>query len=1164
MSFHNRYPFIAGIILLIAALIIPVAALKAQTQTSGALSGTITDPTGAAIPNARITLLSVATGATRTTTTGPTGVYSFSLLSPGEYRLRVSANGFKTADVGPIAVSLSVVRTANATLEVGEAVQTIQVQGAAPLIETSNPNNTTTLTSRTLMTLPNPGEDLTYAALVAPGVVMNSQGGYSNFEVNGLPGTSVNFSIDGMYYNDPFLNLNNSGATNMSLGLNGVAEMSENSTSYAVDQGHLGAMQINYITKSGTNAWHGNAAETWNGTRLNASNFFTNMTGSPKPPDVVNVFAASVGGPIIHNKLFFFVDFEGNRISIPTVASNVTYPTQGFEQLVLNQTLPNGGTDPLDGSVYPGHPEEVNAYKQMFSLYGNPTGTPFPMLGCPLGNGGNAATPNGDGCAIQRTFPISSDTKETLINSKVNLNINNSNLTWYEFKYDRGVQATYIDPINSAFSAISTQPEVQGAVGWTHTFSPNLIMQFNPGFDWYTAIFQPTNLAKANALAPIVYPENLFGESMFAPIGGEDFIWPQGRNVTQYQLIDNVTWSHGAHQFKFGGNFYRVLVSDHDYGFYNTPYTGVTDLPEVMFGISAYTQQSFPITLSEPIADVNLDLYAMDTYKVNPKLTLTYGLRATWDSSPVDQHGQGSSLFGPWSTTTTDPTTPVNKVIKANNSLLLPASPLIQWQPRASIAYAFTPQTVIRAGAGLFSDVFPATIADNLTQNTPYDNSFTSGYLGALGGNGAWGAFPGPASVSAYGTNVAANQAVVAGFNSGAISCAAANAPSNCIPAASFTALPGKFVNYPYSIQWSAQFERQFGNNLAIKIGYVGTRGLNMPYFEQANGYQNVCDGCFKPYPFLAAPPNPIFGNVTLLQVGASSNYNGLQASVLKRMNNGLQFSANYTYSKCLDEISNGGFLNFANPGGPYPGILNPLPGERFRNYGPCDYNTTNSFNANYVYDLPFHLQNRFLSKVTNGWEISGTFFTHTGFPFTVFSSSYSANGLGIQNINGTTSGGPEFANRIPGQVSYDRQDLSGVTQPGQIQYLNPYAFQSVVDPSTGSCFGGDSPATCQFGNAGRNSLTAPGFFWTDFSLAKNFRLTERFTFRLEGDFYNVLNHPNFNYPATTVGIPGNPATLTSVGTINSEVSPATGLLGSFLGGDSAVRMIALQAKLEF
>ncbi|MGH9446800.1 MAG: TonB-dependent receptor, partial [Terriglobia bacterium] len=276
----------------VAVVLVCTSVVWGQTLTTGGLTGAIQDPSGAVIPHASITLTSIETGAVRKLISNVHGVYRFSQLAPGQYRLHITANGFKSADVGPITVPLSGVTTDNVTLQVGSMVQMIQVQGASPLIQTSNPNTTTTLTSRTLMTLPNPGEDLTYAALVAPGVSMNSTGGYGNFEVNGLPATSVNFSIDGMYYNDPFLNLNNSGATNMSLGLNGVAEMSENSTSYAVDQGHLGAMQINYITKSGTNQWHGNAYETWNGASLNSSDYFLNMEGQPKSSDVVNVFGA--------------------------------------------------------------------------------------------------------------------------------------------------------------------------------------------------------------------------------------------------------------------------------------------------------------------------------------------------------------------------------------------------------------------------------------------------------------------------------------------------------------------------------------------------------------------------------------------------------------------------------------------------------------------------------------------------------------------------------------------------------------------------------------------------------------------------------------------------------------------------------------------------------
>jgi hypothetical protein len=294
---------------------------------------------------------------------------------------------------------------------------------------------------------------------------------------------------------------------------------------------------------------------------------------------------------------------------------------------------------------------------------------------------------------------------------------------------------------------------------------------------------------------------------------------------------------------------------------------------------------------------------------------------------------------------------------------------------------------------------------------------------------------------------------------------------------------------------------------------------------------------------------------VTQLSTGASSHYNGLQLTAERRMGRGLKGQVNYTLSRCRDEVSNGGFLQFSSGG-----ILSPLPGELDRDKGPCDYDIRHNFTAQYDYELPFKVHNQRLGYAVNGWQISGTAFWHSGIPFSVESTPYSDGGNGI--VQGS---GPQFASVVPSVPLYDKRSIAGVTQPGTRQWLNPNAFISAVDPSTGACAGGDNPANCQFGTLGRNALRGPDFLWSDFYLTKSIPLTEHVKLRLDGQFFNIFNHPNFALPSTVLaGTPGKPGTQTGFGALTSTTSPPTGLLGVGLGGDNSPRMVAFQARVEF
>ncbi len=1013
------------------------------------------------------------------------GRFNFPQLKPDTYSVRVEAEGFDPQQNDTVS-GLGQKQTVNFTLRIAQSSQTVEVTAAAPLINPGNANTSTNLNAPALENLPNPGGDLTYPLQFAPGALINTAGsgndfvgssnGYGNVQFNGLPALSNGYIVDGLETNDPLTNLNSGLSTNLVLGLNSISEVTVNTLSYSVDQGRYGASQVNYVTKSGANQFHGNLYEIWNGSLLNAADYFTNATpGNHKPRSAVNHFGGSVGGPIIHNKLFFFFDSEWVRIALPIVTPT-TVPSVAFQNYVLQQ-LPLGGTDSVTGATYPGAPQIVPFYQKMFSLYGNVNGTPLAVLGCPFNVDGSAAAgnpPDGNGCADRQSVSHSSDDHEQVQTVRVDYNIDANNTAWLRFQTDTGVQAAYTDPINSIFDSVSPQPLYSFAAGYTHIFSPSLVNYFNPGFSWYESLFAPTDFQKTLAAFPIVL-QGSGANAPFTTIGGLDNTWVQGRRASRFFINDNLAWSYGAHEFRFGTNTRILRLNDYDFGEGSVPTVVYTTLPQYIYGVASTATKTFPTSPNEPFNFLNLDLYAQDTWKLTPKLTWTFGVRDTLNSNPLNPHDEIARLRGSFVSILHDVNQPLEAAIQTGLGNVFAATPLAIWQPRTALAWQFASDSVLRAGFGLFSDILPGSIADVVGVNPPYVQTFQGGVLGTVGGTAIAPGVPN----SAIDATIAANQVFSAGFPQGRLSCASplANA-SACLPPVAISAVPTGKLHAPYFMQWSLGIEHQFGTTASVRAQYVGTRALNQPYLTQENGYQTVCQGCFVPFPYLQ-PTDPRFGAVTQFSTGASSHYNGLQLTATKQLSHGLQGQINYTFSKCMDEVSNGGFLQFAAGA-----VLSPLPGELARNYGPCDYDIRHNLTAEYVYELPIKVRSRGLGYALNGWQISGTAFWHSGIPFSVLSTPYSANGNGILQ-----GGGPQFASVVPGVSLYDHNPIPGVTQPGTIQWLNPNAFVSTVDPSTGACIGGDSAQTCQFGNLGRNSLRGPQFLWSDFYLTKWFPL---------------------------------------------------------------------------
>ncbi|MGA9556395.1 MAG: carboxypeptidase-like regulatory domain-containing protein [Terriglobales bacterium] len=1130
-----------ALIALAVAFLLQARAL-AQGETTSAIVGEVRDMTDALVAGATVTVTNRETGLKRSAQTDEAGRFNFPQLKPGTYSVRVVAPGFDPGRNDNVVSGLGQKQTVDFTLKVAHSNEVVEVNSEAPLINPENANTSTTLNAPTLENLPNPGGDLTYPLQFAAGALINTAGsgndfvggtnGYGNVEFNGLPALSNGYIVDGLETNDPLTNLNSGLSTNLVLGLNSISEVTVNTLSYSVDQGRYGASQVNYVTKSGTNQFHGNLYELWSGALLDAADYFTNATpGNHKPRSTVNHFGGSLGGPIAHDRLFFFFDSEWVRIALPIVTPTIV-PSAAFQQYVLQQ-LPSAS---------------VPFYRQMFSLYQNTSGTPTAILGCPLGDAG-------DGCANRQSVSHSSDDHEQVQTVRVDYNINQRDTTWFRFQADTGLQAAYTDPINSLFDAVSPQPLYSFAAGYTHVFSQNLVNYFNPAFSWYESLFGPSNFQKTLAAFPIVLEGS--GANAFTPIGGLDNTWIQGRRASRFFINDNLAWSRGAHELRFGTNTRIFRLNDYDFEEGTVPTVTYANLQQFIGGVANTASETFPSNANEPFNFLNLDVYAQDTWKVTRTLTWTFGVRDTFNSNPLNPHDQVARLRGSFGSISHDVNQPLNEAIQTHLGNLFSSTPIAILQPRTAIAWQFEPNSVLRTGFGIFSDILPGTVADLIGTNPPYDKTFQGGALGSVGGTAIAPGVPN----SAVDATVAANQIFTSGFPQGQLSCASPqSSAATCLPAVAITAVPDGKLHAPYFMEWSLGIEHQFGTTGSVQAQYVGTRALNQPYSTQVNGYQTVSQGCFAPFPYLQST-DPRFGAVTQFSTGANSHYNGLQLTAMKRLGHGLQGQVNYTWSRCMDTVSNGGFLSFSAGG-----ILSPLPGDLARDYGPCDYDIRHNLNAQYVYQLPVKVRSHSLGYALNGWQISGTAFWHSGVPFSVLSTPYSAINPMTGQAEGIVQGsGPQFASLVPGANRYCRHCNLPSTPQGTIQWLNPDAFVSAVDPSTGQCYGGDSPQNCQFGNLGRNALRGPDFLWSDFYLTKWFPLSERVKLRFEGQFFNVFNHPNFALPSMVqAGIPGNPSTQSGFGALTYTTSPPTGLLGVGLGGDSSPRMIAFQARVEF
>ena len=317
------------------------------------------------------------------------------------------------------------------------------------------------------------------------------------------------------------------------------------------------------------------------------------------------------------------------------------------------------------------------------------------------------------------------------------------------------------------FNSLSPQPLYSFATGYTHVFSPHLVNYFNPAFSWYESLFGPADFPKTLDAFPIVF-EGSGANAPFTTLGGLDNTWIQGRRASRFFINDNLAWSAGAHDLRFGTNTRIFRLNDYDFGQGVVPLVTYTTLPQFIYGVASTASKTFPLANSQPYNFLNLDLYAQDTWKITRKLTWTFGMRATHNSNPIDPHNAVARLSGSFDAIAHDVNQPLNQAIRTNLGNIFASTPLALLQPRTAIAWQVAPKTVLRTGFGLFSDILPGSVVDLVGTNPPYSKTFQGGLLGTVGGTAIAPGVPN----SAVDATFAANQAFNSGFAQGQLSCA--------------------------------------------------------------------------------------------------------------------------------------------------------------------------------------------------------------------------------------------------------------------------------------------------------------------------------------------------------------------------------------------------------
>jgi hypothetical protein len=1151
--------------------------LMAQTTTSGGLAGVVTDPSRAVVPDVDVEIEDNRKGNVQSTRTDREGVYRFFFLAPSAYTLTVTHAGFRE-ERRAVNVLLGPPGTVNVALEIAKTSSEITVTGEAPNIQAENGDVSATLNQKQISEVPNPGNDLTYIVQTAPGVVMNTdsqatggiQGGVPNFSILGMPGSSYNYTMDGMSITDNGLNFIAGGSLGLVLGQNQVEEATVISTGYSAQFGGAAGGNINYMSKSGGNGFHGNTQYYWNGRVFNANDWLSNALGVPRPFSIANQWAGSVGGPIKKDRLFFFIDSEGLRLLIPQIFT-IAMPSADFESATIGN---------IDSRFGPTSASD-RFYKQIFNLYNATPGAASAIPGGfdpqdPTGCTGFVDKATGLGitkyCAVHFITTRGRPSQDALTSGRLDWIATNSDRIFLRVQGEQGLGAFYTDSISPAFDADYDVSLWQGQFVETHTFGPTAANQFLVAGSDHSFFWQTSHPAQALTALPTGLNFNVPGT--FNNVGSSG-VGAYGCDCKQYQASDDVVKTRGKQKLGFGMNFARIAwrVPPNTYNTLGTLspqtldafYQGGMDPATSATDFTTLTQ-SFTSQSAISLSFINFAAYGQDEWHAYRNLTLTFALRAEHYSNPFCESHCFSRPGVPFESMSHDPNQPYKKAILTNQDHALIGLDNILWSPRFGFAWqplGVSHNSVLRGGLGVFYDPLPAALSESFYINAPIFNVFNA-FSGNLAPN---------ETNSLFNTTLASNTAFVNGFKAGSTLAQMQKSVPNFVPP-SLTVSERK-MRLPQYQRWSLEWQQAIGTHSSASIGYFGHHGIHETYTNpsaNAFGFGSLPPGpCTSP----PVPPcsDPRFSQVNQYRSDAISNYNGMVASFrhqFTRLGGGL-VQVNYTYSRAFDEVSNGGFFGFTSGSS-----INPQDPANLRGaYGPAEYDVRHSLNANYVWELPVKaaLGGHGPEDLVKGWQISGTIFAHTGLPYTVFDHTESGN-LQQNNYfgriyavpvgplpNASSCGeGAAFTSPIHTCLPSQFSVVNGTTVP------NPNALFVQAGCETGfnkgnlglypSCISG--PSVSVSFSQGRNRFRGPGYFNTDFGIMKNTKIPgwENATLGIGFQFFNLFNHPNFGFPENL--------TDEFIGEIFYLQQPPTGILGSGLGGDAAPRMIQLKAQLRF
>jgi hypothetical protein len=1076
------------------------------------------DLANAVVIGASVRLKSVDTGEIREVQSNASGVYRFTFVKPGSYEISGTSKSLKS-DRGSLIASVGQVEVLDLHLKVEEAKEVVLVTEAAPLLNTDNANIVYTLSTRQLELLPLPGGDMVSVAYAVPGVVINPRCCTGSFASAGIGSVSNLFTFNGTDEMDPYGNGNSSGTTGLLLGANEVQQASVIQNPYDGQYGRQAGAQVNFVTKSGTNAYHGNLDYNYNGTSLNANGFFANSQGLPRQHEVSNQYAASFGGYAIKDKLFFFADAEGLRFAVPGSTSAVTIPSPALESYSL-MTI---------------QPSQVSVYQQMFNLYnrapGNERAVPVTngngliqdtnrLLGC----GSLAGTPTGTGgtfgvnvsCADAWAIAVPRQTSEWLLSTRVDYNLNSRQRMYFRFKTDHGNLLSASNLISPVFNVISTQPDYEGQLNHTLVITPHLVNNFIGAVTYNDYTFGVPDLAVAQKTFP--FRINLDDRGTQLVGIGPPPSYPNGRRLGQFQLIDDISYQAGRHSLKVGVNYRYNRVTDvNNESLLQGAVFGL-DLQEfaegnINDGAGTYTQ-SFT---DNPVLHLrlnNIGTYIQDQWAVAPRLKITASLRFDRTGNPSCVDRCFSRLVKPFPELNQSSSTPYNLAIQSGlTQEFYNIEPIVP-QPRLGLAYSpdWSRDTVLRGGIGLFYDLYASSFSDLMGFLNPpgvVTPVVTTGLINTTDGPGSAPAIA-AASANAFQSQFAKG-ATLAQLQQ-------AVAPWSFSPPSALS-LPLK-LRSPKYLEWSLEVERRLGAKNVLTVRYLGNYGYDI-FVNNPNVNAGVVGFIGLP----SSPPDPRFSLVWQFTNNGYANYNAMTTVFRRALGHGFQGQVSYTWSHALDTVSNGGlpFSRFT-----YLSVqaqINPI-NLRSLNYSNADYDVRHNVAGDFVWESSAKFRSRFMSRILGGWSFGSRVNAHTGFPFSVVNSR----------------AGSEVQATV----------LADVVEPNVGANCGRAAVKTPCLSATDFV-----PASSQnnFGNLPRNSFRGPGFFDLDTSVYRTVAAGERMRFSIGTSAYNLLNHPNFGNPNAVLGGQG-------FGLIRNTINGPSGPYGSF-GGPSG-RALVVTGKFKF